>query len=167
MKRFLIAVVALLFVGCAKAKTEEAAPAAQANPAPVVPKAAEPDKPVNFKKRVAPLVDKKAAMAENPNLVETKNKITAQNYLSAVAQGYFSGVSQIHLIQLQSTVNTMRELEDRWPTLEEFQKLLNDAGVKLGGLYPHQVYAYDSETGEITILEDTVKRQEMKDAAAW
>ncbi len=158
----------LMLVGCGLVKTEEtAAPAVKAKPAPVEQKVAKPNKPVHFKKRVAKLVNKQDAMAANPDLVETRNRINSNNYLTAVAQGYFSAASQIQMIQLEHTVKHMQALENRWPTLEEFQKILDDNNIKLGSLYEYQMYAYDPDTGGISILEDKVKKQAAKDAAAW
>ncbi|MCA9073438.1 MAG: hypothetical protein KDA93_00290 [Planctomycetaceae bacterium] len=167
--RSLIGTLALLaLVGCQRVKSsEEAAPAAEVKPAEGEEKAPAVKKPEHFKKRVAELVDKKKAMADNPNLVETKNAITSDNYAIAITQGYFAAASKVQLIQLEHTVRNMQALEDRWPTLEEFQKILTDNNIKLGHLYPYQMYFYDPETGEIGILEDSVKRQELKDAAAW
>lgn len=156
-------------VGCQRVKSsEEPEPAAaEVKPAAVEEKPAAPKKPEHFKKRVAMLVDKQKAMADNPNLVETKNVINSNNYLTAVTQGYFSAASKLQLIQLEHTVRHMQAAEDRWPTLEEFQKILDDNNIKLGHLYPYQMYSYDPDTGEIGILEDKIKRQELKDEAAW
>ncbi|MCA9028042.1 MAG: hypothetical protein KDA86_22720 [Planctomycetaceae bacterium] len=166
----LISRLALLLIlsGCGELKTEKKpAPAAQAKPAPVEPQAENPNKPVHFKKRVAKLVNMKDAMAANPNLVQTKNRINATNYLTAVAQGYFAAASQIQMIQLEHTVKHMQALEDRWPTLEEFQKILDDNGIKLSHLYPYQMYGYDPETGELSILEDKAEKEAAKEAASW
>ena len=166
----LITTLALLFIlsGCGELKSEKApAPVAQAKPAPVEPPAENPNKPVHFKKREAKLVNTKDAMAANPDLVETRNRINATNYLTAVAQGYFAAASQIQMIQLEHTVKHMQAMDDRWPTLEEFQKILDDNGIKLSHLYPYQMYGYNPETGDLTILEDKAQKEAAKEAASW
>ena len=112
--------------------------------------------------RVAVLVDKQQAMAENPNYVETDNDNNAGDYFSAVAGAYFSAASQIHVAQLTHEVRLREAMDGRKPTFEEFETILKNAGVQLKGLYPWQVYAYDDRTGQITILTDPVAEAEAR-----
>ncbi len=165
-------VLTLILLGCGESpvdKTEAAAEPAGANPAPAQPQAAaeeKPVKPTHFLKRVAEFVDKRKAMEENPDLVEIdRNRITASNYLSAVGQGYFALGSRPQLLALQSSVQQLHALNDRYPTFEEFRDLLKQTGVKLGNLYEYQMYAYDDETGEISILEDRAHMKRIYEAA--
>ncbi len=162
----------LVVMGCGKPpvdKPETAAEPVEANPAPAQPQAAaeeKPVKPTHFLKRVAELVDKRKAMEENPDLVELdRNRITAGNYLSAVGQGYFAAASRVQLLNLQNAVQQLHALNDRYPTFEEFRDLLKQTGVKLGNLYEYQMYAYDDETGEISILEDRAYKKRIYEAA--
>ncbi len=163
-------VLTLVVMGCGKPpvdKPEAAAEPAEANPAPAQAEAEEkPAKPTHFLKRVAKFVDKRKAMEENSDLVELdRNRITAGNYLSAVGQGYFAIGSRVQLLNLQNAVQQLHALNDRYPTFEEFQDLLKQTGVQLGNLYEYQMYAYDDETGEISILEDRAHMKRIYEAA--
>jgi hypothetical protein len=164
--------VLILTLGCgdlALTKPEEPPAPVPANPAPAqapVPAEEKPDKPTHFLKRVAELVDKKQAMAENDKLVEVdRNRMSSQNYLTAVGQGYFAAASRLELLNLQNAVNQMQALNERYPTFAEFKDLLKQTGVRLGNLYEYQMYAYDDETGEICILEDRAHMKRIYEAA--
>ncbi|WP_437186148.1 hypothetical protein SH668x_003288 [Planctomicrobium sp. SH668] len=162
-RRLVLSSLAMAFIslGCIDAKMMEnqnpppkepaaapnvAAPAPQANAAP----AANPLPQDNTK-----LVDLKQAMADNPALIITENRINAGDPVSAAAQGYFAISSQANLLNLKHQVDIMKAINDgRTPSFAEFSDLLRQANVQLKGLYRWQVYAYDESTGEIVILED-------------
>lgn len=116
------------------------------------------------------IVDRNQALAENPNLVEVENNTAAEDYFSAVAQSYFSGVSKLNTTsmeynaQLQAQLNAIDSGADpKPPSFEEFnaQAKLNPNNIK--GLYPWQVYAYDENTGRVTILEDRQERDRLRE----
>ncbi|MEZ6064271.1 MAG: hypothetical protein R3B90_00855 [Planctomycetaceae bacterium] len=115
---------------------------------------AEQPKPNAFQ-REAKLVDRHVFMAEHPNAIEReKNVIEATGYLSAVSQGYFAAASQVTILQLQHDLQLQKQLNnDKWPTFDAYKKILDTHGVKLKGLRKTQVYAYDDQTGNISILE--------------
>ena len=115
---------------------------------------AEPPKQ-NALQREARLVDRSSYLQEHPNAVELeKNVINASDPLTASAQGYFAGVSSLmisayeHDLRLQKALN-----DDKWPTYDAYKQILDTHGVKLKGLKKGQVYAYDDQTGQISILE--------------
>lgn len=162
----------LLTLGCdqlALKKPEEAPPEpAAADPAPAQPQVQAEEKPVkprHFLKREAALVDKNKAMAENDSLVEVKNEINATDYLSAVSQAYFAAGSSVQLSQLKHQIDLMHAQNERYPTFEEFRDLLKQFDIKLGHLYEYQMYAYDEETGGISILEDREHKKRIYEAA--
>jgi len=135
------------------AKTaDEAAPAAGANAeAPAGAPGAAPGLPKDNTK----LVDKKQALAENPALIVTTNRINASDPVSAAAQGYFAIGSQAQLLNLKHQVDILKaDNNNKPPSFAQFNDLLQQNGVKLAGLYRWQVYAYDDEAGDIVILED-------------
>jgi len=173
MRSIALTLLILTTLGCdqlALKKPEETPPEpAPANPAPAQPQVQaeeKPVKPTHFRKRVAELVDKNKAMAENDKLVEIeRNRISSQNYLTAVGQGYFAAASRIELLNLQNAVNQLHALNNRYPTFEEFNDLLKQTGVRLGNLYEYQMYGYDDQTGEICILEDRAHKKRIYEAA--
>lgn len=107
-------------------------------------------------RRPADLVDKPAAMAANPDLVEVENHVNASDPFSSAAQSYFSLASRIHVLNLQHQLNLLKNLDENneYPSFEKFRELLVQSGVELNGLKANQVYAYDQSTGSICILED-------------
>ena len=117
-------------------------------------------------KREARLVDKKRAMAENPSIVEVENKINASDPLTAVAQSYFTIGSKAQVAAMQHNLRIQKELNNgNWPSFEEFEKSLKQAGVKLSALYAYQMYGYDQETGGIVVLEDRAEKKRQYEAA--
>ena len=113
----------------------------------------------------AQVVDKQVAMAENPNLRETENEIDAMDPVSAASQSYFALGSRIHLLNFKHQVDIMRELNDRYPTFEEFSEMMRTHDVEFKGLKPWQMYAYDSSDGTVCILEDLDVKRARHEAA--
>jgi len=137
------------------AKTEEPAPLAPAaNAAPAAapgPAAGE----AGLAKDNTKLVDKKQALAENPNLIVTTNRIDASDPVSAAAQSYFAIGSRAQLYNLKHQIDILKaDNNNKPPSFAQFNDLLRQNNVKLAGLYRWQIYAYDDETGDIVILED-------------
>jgi len=134
-------------------KTDDAggAPAGEAAAAPEGAPAAAPGLPKDNTK----LVDKKQALAENPALIVTTNRINATDPVSAAAQGYFAIGSQAQLLNLKHQIDILKaDNNNKPPSFAQFNDLLKQNNVKLQGLYRWQVYAYDDEAGDIVILED-------------
>ena len=125
---------------------------APANQAPAQP---------SFPQDNTKLVDKKAVLAENPNLVETENRINATDPLTAVSQSYFSIGSRAQLMALKHAVDLHKAQYDKPPTFAEFESMLKSSGAALKGLYRWQVYAYDETTGQIVILEDRAMKKRL------
>lgn len=182
MNELWILAVGLLVAGCAnegqnqglraefEQATGDAEPVAGAETTdgePSVTPAAEPEKPklIPITKREARLVDKQKAMQENPALIEVENKINASDPFTAAAQSYFTIGSKAQVLAMQHTIKIQRELNDRWPTFEEFENSIKQAGVKLTAIYPYQMYAYDDSTGGLTILEDRAEMKRQYEAA--
>jgi hypothetical protein len=169
MRAALILSVGLFTAGCADPVNEPEQQAAEAPPPAPQQAAPEPapeqPKKVPITKREARLVDKNKAMQANPELIEVENKITGSDPLTAVAQSYFTIGSRAQVTALQHNIRIQRELNDRWPTFEDFQQQLKQTNVVLSALYPYQMYAYDDQTGGIVILEDPEeKRRHYEDA---
>ena len=127
---------------------------------------AEPVAPIIKQNAIARMhsrfVDRKKAVAENPNLVETTNRITASDPLSTAGQGFFAATSQLSVMTIQHNIEIMKVIEDRNPTFEEMDKMLKDNHIELKGLYSYQVYAYDAQTAIICVMEDPVEKERLK-----
>ncbi|MFV0443934.1 MAG: hypothetical protein ACK5Q5_10215 [Planctomycetaceae bacterium] len=139
----------------AAAEPAQAEPAADAAaPADAVP-AAKPEKHPNALQREAELVDRRAFLAEHPHAIELeKNVIDATDPFTGAAQGYFAGVSSLMVSTYQYDLRLQKQLNnDHWPTFENYKQILENNNIKLKGLKKRQVYAYDDETGKISILE--------------
>lgn len=163
MQRFLLIMLCSVCAGCfnpaalqvssdesAEAQPEE--PAAGGAPRDNAAPAAEGAELPIVKARV---VDKQAAMAENPNLRETENAVNAGDPLSAATQSYFAAGSNIHLLNFKHQIDIFQAQYDRYPTFDEFAKMFQVDEVDYGkGLKPWQMYAYDSSDGTVCLLED-------------
>jgi hypothetical protein len=102
----------------------------------------------------ADIVDKQAAMAANPNLVEVTNDVNAGDYLTAVTDAYFSAASRVRVLAMMHNLDIQYAATGEYPSYEDFKAQLEQAGGQLNGLRANQVYAYDQTTGKICILED-------------
>lgn len=141
---------------------EPAVAVAPPNPLPGAGEAAAPQEEVKPFERVFDLVDKNVAMAENPNWQVTDNSMNASDPWTAAAGAYFSAASRVHVSALKHEVDLMEALHGRKPTYAEFKAALDRSNVKLKGLYPWQVYAYDDQSGEIVVLTDPVAEDEAR-----
>jgi hypothetical protein len=169
----MLAAFGVAAAGCEKPAEKPAnpppapAPAAEnadqaANPAPPAAPAENPAKQSLNQRLVTTIVDSKKALAENPNLVvKEKNEFKANDPITYVSKGYFSGVSTLTMATLKHEVELMKNLDDnfKYPTFEQFEGMLKRNNVKLNGLYRWQVYGYDSTDGAIVILEDPEKKK--------
>jgi hypothetical protein len=137
-------------------KEEPAAPPAVAEGAPAegAPAPAAPPQQ-NMLKREAELVDRNKYLAEHPNAIEMeKNEINATGYFDAVGQGYRAGVTTLTTSTYEYDLRLWREMNNgRWPTFAEYKEILDRNGVKFKGTKLNQVYGYDDQTGQLSILE--------------
>ena len=129
------------------AELEPGENAAENKPAPAAPR--QPVWPLEWR-----LVDKNKALAENPKLVEVENTINASDPFTAAAQSYFTIGSRAHVLAFKHNVDIYKATNDRNPTFTEFEQMIKQANVELKGLKPWQAYAYDDQSGAISILED-------------
>lgn len=101
------------------------------------------------------LVDKKEALAANPALIETTNRINATDPISAAGQAYFAIPTQAQMLNLKHQIDILKaDNDNKPPTFAQFNELLVQNKIQLKGLYRWQVYAYDDQTGDIVVLED-------------
>lgn len=138
-------------------------PAPPAQP-PEQPAAAPPAAPA-FVMDNTVLQDKKALLAQNPNLIEVENRIKVSDPITAISKSYFNIASRAQMLSLQHTLNAYKAYHEKNPPFKEFQEMYTQAGAKLAGVYRWQSYAYDEETGELCILEDREMKKREYEAA--
>jgi hypothetical protein len=131
---------------------QPAAPGGQAAVAAVVQNNGPPDID-------ARIVDKKKALQERPQLFETTNSITANDPIFAPLQGLRAAGSKAEMLAFTHTIEIHKATNDKYPTFDEFMEYYKQAHVELKGLRPWQVYAYDEETGKVTLMEDPQEKE--------
>lgn len=158
-----------VFAKKAEEKAADAGPPAAAPPAAPAAPAAQgavvqaPENTVGSD-LVAKIVDKQKALQERPQLFETQNKITANDPIFAPAQGLRAAGSKVEMLAFEHTIqiHKAQSPDDKFPTYEEFMDYYKQANVQLKGLKPWQVYAYDSTTGTISLMEDPVEKERIE-----
>lgn len=177
MQRLLIAAMLAVSCGCLdpsafqSKKPDEAAPAPPAAAAPAqaaapAPVAAAPQGENAIPDIEAQIVDKPRALAENPSLVETSNKMNTTDPIMAISGAYFSAASRAETMAFQRNIDIWKAAnEDRYPSYTEFMDMYRSFRVKFKGLKPWQVYAYDQSDGTICILEDRAEKKRRYEAA--
>jgi len=126
--------------------------------------AAQPNVPVaknenSIPKVNAQMVDMKAAMAANSNLVVIDNKITGSDPLSVTASAYVSMRSRPGMLAFKSNLNTWKAINDnRNPIFKEFQEMAK--GLQFAALHPYRMYGYDVDNGGLVILEDRAMKKQ-------
>lgn len=149
----------------AEEKAADAAPPVAAPPAAAAPAgqaAAQVQGNTIGSEIAARVVDKKKALEERPQLFETKNSITASDPIFAPAQGLRAAGSKVEMIAFENTIQLHKAQYDKYPTYAEFMDYYKQAHVQLKGLKPWQVYAYDEETGTISLMEDPVEKERVE-----
>ncbi len=89
-----------------------------------------------------------------PNIVIIENKSQGGDPITFAASAYVSIRSQASTLGMVQAIKTHQALNDKWPTYEEFMKIMQENRVEFTMLYPYQRYGYDEETGSIVILQD-------------
>ena len=112
-------------------------------------------------KTTAEVVDARKALEENPDLQVHDRRGLGSNPLSQSTNAYVYLRSQVSTLGMQQSINAHKALNDSWPTYEEFMKIMTDNRIEFTQLYRWQKYGYDSETGEIMILQDEELKKEM------
>ena len=137
------------------------APPAQAEaPMPPAPPAPPADPLKAIPTVPAKLVDKNKAMAENPKLVATENKVVIGDPVSFAGSVYFAAINQATYAPLKQTIDAHKALNDKFPTYDELMPILKMVNFQFPGLKPWQVYGYDDKDGTVTVLEDTDAKAE-------
>jgi hypothetical protein len=105
-------------------------------------------------KTTARVVDKAKATAENPSLVELQNSLQGGDPISIATSAYFTVRGKASTLGLQNELNQFKGINERNPTHDELLAMMKTHGITFTELPPYQMYAYDSATGKLSILED-------------
>jgi hypothetical protein len=115
-------------------------------------------------KTTAKVVDKKAEMAKNPNLVVVENKISGNDPITVAASAYISMSSSIHISNFKHNMDIWKTANDIGnPSYAQFMTLAKD--LSYAALPPYQMYGYDADTGSLVILEDKADKKRRYEAA--
>lgn len=93
--------------------------------------------------------------------IEGKNgDIEGVDPLSQAASSYFTLAAKASTLGLQSAINNYRALNDRYPSYEEFMKMMQENRIEFAQLRWYEIYGYNEDTGKIMVLVDTVAKEE-------
>lgn len=93
-------------------------------------------------------------MQEKPHLVVASGKVSGSDPVSAAGSAYTTQVPELSTLGMRQLLDHRQILNDRWPTYDEFMGMMRQHGIRFAQPPRYQMYAYDSETGQIVILED-------------
>lgn len=112
-------------------------------------------------KTTAEIVDAKKAMAENPDLKVMQTSSLGGDPLTQGANAAIYIPSRILMLNMQNTLKQFQALNDRWPNYEEFMDIIKQNNIQFNMLKRWQMYGYDSEKGEMMILQDEAKKKDI------
>lgn len=176
MRFFIVACICLGAIGCDRfnaameaerdVAAKESAEAAARQQAEEAKKA--PPPPVRdgiFGEKTAVVLDVNKAMAENKNLVIKEKGPLGSDPIGQALGAYIDVGARTSTLGMVHAVKVHRAIEERFPTYDEFMKMMTDNGVKFVKLYRWQFYGYNEKDGSIVILEDPVLKNEIRRAA--
>jgi hypothetical protein len=104
------------------------------------------------------IVDVREA-TKNPNIVVITPKTGGSDPLTQVGSTYVRGASFAGSLPLKQMIQHHKALEGRAPSYPELMTWMKqNPKVELPVLSPAQMYGYDSQTGEIVVLEDKAEK---------
>jgi len=132
---------------------------ANAQPVAVNPQPMPQPAPANDGKGIIGLstnhvVDYRAAIAQNPNLVIVENKAAGDDPITFAASAYVSARSRVSMFGFEAALKQIKVVEGRVPTYQEFQNMMKENRIEFTAQYAWRMYAYDQVEGRILVLED-------------
>lgn len=79
---------------------------------------------------------------------------------SQAASGYFTLAAKASTLGLQQQVQHYKVLNDKFPSYQEFMKMMRDNRIEFAKLRWYEIYGYNEDTGKILVLVDTVAKEE-------
>ncbi len=112
--------------------------------------------------RPAKLVDRNQWLAEHKDWIEIENNSDKGfDPISASLRAGRQSIATLNKAAFEHDLQLWKNLNDgRWPTYAEYKEILDKHGIELkGGLKKGQVYAYNDQNGQITILSPPEKAE--------
>lgn len=91
-------------------------------------------------------------------MVVIDQKIKGNDPLAQAANAYSKVRSRAKVLQFQHAVNFQKTLNGKYPSVDEFIKLMKENDVEFNYLPLYQMYGYDSSSGAIVILENKAEK---------
>ncbi len=111
-------------------------------------------------KTTAVVVDAKQ-VANNPDFSVVDGKIKGVDPFTQAGSAYFSMASRVSTLGMQQAIQAHKALNDKFPTYDEYMKMMKENRIEFAQLPPYQMYGYDDETGHILVLQDNKKKAQL------
>lgn len=111
-------------------------------------------------KTTAIVVDAKKAL-KNPDVEVVDGKIKGFDPFTQAGSAYFSMASRVSTLGMQQAVKAHKALNDRFPSYDEYMKMMKENRIEFAQLPPYKMYGYDAETGNILVLQDNKKKAQL------
>ncbi|WP_417385478.1 hypothetical protein [Gimesia sp.] len=111
-------------------------------------------------KTTAVVVDAKKAL-ENPNIEVVDGKIKGVDPFSQAGSAYVSMASRVSTLGMQQAIKAHKALNDRFPSYDEYMQMMKENRIEFAQLPPYKMYGYDAESGNILVLQDNKKKEEL------
>lgn len=111
-------------------------------------------------KTTAVVVDAKKALA-NPDIEIVDGKIKGFDPFTQAGSAYVSMASRVSTLGMQQAVKAHKALNDRFPSYDEYMKMMKEYRIEFAQLPPYKMYGYDAETGNILVLQDKKKKAQL------
>jgi hypothetical protein len=134
---------------------------AQNNP-PAPNNAGQPPAQQNIPLEDSKVVDMRVEMAKNANLKVVENKAQGQDPISFAASAYVTLSTQAQALAFQRELQLQKELNGGQPiSYDQFMTSVRQMKVDFNKLPPYRMYGYDTQNGQIVILEDAAKKKQL------
>ena len=111
-------------------------------------------------KTTAVVVNAKEAL-KNPDIEVVDGKIKGVDPFSQAGSAYVVMASKASTFGMQQAIKTHKVLNDKFPSYDEYMKMMKENRVEFAQLPPYKLYGYDAETGNIMVLQDNKKKAEL------
>lgn len=113
-----------------------------------------------LQRTTAVVVDAKKAL-NNPDISVVDGKIKGVDPYSQAGSAYVSMASRVSTLGMQQAIKAHKALNDRFPTYDEYMKMMKQNRIEFAQLPPYKMYGYDAETGNILVLQDNKKKAQL------
>lgn len=111
-------------------------------------------------KTTAVVVDAKKAL-KDPDVSVVDGKIKGVDPYTQAGSAYVSMASRVSTFGMQQAIKTHKALNDRFPSYDEYMKMMKENRIQFAELPPYLMYGYDDETGNILVLSDNKKKAQL------